>query len=164
MSGKEFPPLSQRSLALLTGMSRDSVRSALATLKLQPVGKAGGHDLYDAADALRGLFQSRATHDPDSLCPFERRQHYEAELRKLELAKRSAEVVSRADVQQASATAFATCAQSLRSIPDNLERRLGLDPDVAAEVGIIIDEAMNDLADQLEAVAKKAERLAADAK
>lgn len=55
-------------------------------------------------------------------------------------------------VRAANATAYQAVAQALRSIPDNLERKLGLDPDVAERVGIMIDATMSDLAEELERI------------
>lgn len=49
-------------------------------------------------------------------------------------------------VRSALATAFQAVSQSLRSIPDNLERKLGVSPEIAEAVGISIDEAMGELA------------------
>lgn len=93
---------------------------------------AGAHILYAKARAKREAMQ--------------------AQLAELDYKIRSGEYVARADVQQASATAFATIAQSLRSIPDNLERRLNVSPEIAEDVGLLIDDAMNSLADALERI------------
>lgn len=75
---------------------------------------------------------------------------FDAQTAELEFNIKSGKYVLRADVQQAASTAFATISQSLRSIPDNLERRLGISPELSEEVGNQIDEAMNNLADELE--------------
>ena len=48
------------------------------------------------------------------------------------------------------ATAYSAIAQTLRSIPDNLERKINLDPTVAEEVGRVIDEALADLSNEME--------------
>lgn len=65
--------------------------------------------------------------------------------------------VLRDDVRRAVAVAFATVTQNLRSIPDNLERRLGLSPEVIQQVSIEIDEVMENLAEELEALHMQAE-------
>lgn len=62
------------------------------------------------------------------------------------------QVVSRQAVQEASATAFAVTAQSLRSLPDNLERKLGLSPAVAEQIELTIDAVLTDLSAALEAI------------
>lgn len=73
-----------------------------------------------------------------------------AELNELEVKTKTGEYGSRAQFRQASATAIAALAQTLRSIPDNLERKLGVSADVAGEVGVLIDNALNDLASEFE--------------
>ena len=79
-----------------------------------------------------------------------RNEQAKAELNELELAIRRGEFVERAAVKQFTATAFATLAQTLRSVPDNLERKLGVSAEVALEVGILIDNALNDIANAFE--------------
>lgn len=55
------------------------------------------------------------------------------------------EYVSRESVRAVCATAFAAIAQTLRSLPDALERREGVSPDLAERIGIYIDDAMETL-------------------
>lgn len=68
----------------------------------------------------------------------------------LELKIKSGEYVERAAVIQATATAYASVAQTLRSIPDHLERRLGISPELAEEIGRQIDESLSSLATEFE--------------
>jgi phage terminase Nu1 subunit (DNA packaging protein) len=71
-----------------------------------------------------------------------------AQLNELDLKVKSGEYVSRAAVQQAAATSLASIAQTLRSIPDNLERR-GLDAKQCELVEIVINETLDGLAEEL---------------
>ena len=73
-----------------------------------------------------------------------------AELNELEVKVKTGEYGSRASFRQAAATALSSLAQTLRSVPDNLERRLGVSPEVAQEVGNQIDAALDDLATEFE--------------
>ncbi len=75
-----------------------------------------------------------------------RNESAKADLNELEFKIKSGEYVSRSAVIQATATAYATIAQTLRSLPDHLERRVALAPEVAEEVGRQIDEALGELA------------------
>ena len=86
-----------------------------------------------------------------------RNEAAKADLNELELSIRRGEHVERAWVCQCTAAALATLAQTLRSVPDNLERRLGLNPETAQEVGLMIDNALGDLATQFEDLAGAAE-------
>lgn len=79
-----------------------------------------------------------------------RKEAANAALAELELAKKTGAQVDRMAVRQASATALASLVQSLRSIPDNLERRLGVSPEVAQAVGEMIDATLDTLADEFE--------------
>jgi phage terminase Nu1 subunit (DNA packaging protein) len=58
--------------------------------------------------------------------------------------------VERAAYVQAMATAYASIAQTLRSIPDHLERRLGIAPELAEEIGRQIDDSLSNLATEFE--------------
>ncbi len=84
----------------------------------------------------------------------ERALHEKSKRERSELAYRieSGQVVSRQAVQQAAATAFAMTAQSLRSLPDNLERKLGLSADLAEQIEQTIDAVLTDLSAALEAM------------
>jgi hypothetical protein len=83
-----------------------------------------------------------------------RKESAAAAMAELQYRIKSSEYVSRDSVQAAVASALAAMAQSLRSIPDNIERKIGVDPEVAQEVGFLIDEAMDSLADELERMAR----------
>ena len=89
-----------------------------------------------------------------------RNEKAKADLNELEYQVKLGTYVLRAEVQQAAATALANLSQTLRSVPDNLERKLGLAPDVAQEVGYLIDAALNEVANAFEkASAEAAEEL-----
>lgn len=79
-----------------------------------------------------------------------RNESAKADLNELDLAIKRGEYVPRAEVQAATATALSALSQTLRSVPDNLERTLGLSPDIAQEVGHQIDAALDDMATRFE--------------
>ena len=79
-----------------------------------------------------------------------RHESVKADLAELELREREGELVQRSAVKKAAATLLATLAQGLRSIPDNLERKLNVTPEVSEAVGKEIDNMLNELADSLE--------------
>ncbi|MBF6987244.1 DUF1441 family protein [Cupriavidus sp. IK-TO18] len=91
---------------------------------------------------------------PEATVDFEearaRNESAKADLNELEFKIKSGEYVARVAVVQATATAYAAIAQTLRSLPDHLERRLALAPEVAEEIGRQIDEALGELAGVLE--------------
>lgn len=79
-----------------------------------------------------------------------RNEAAKADLAELEYKRKSGQYVARAAVRDASAHAFASVAQSLRSIPDTLERKLNLTPEQAEQAGVLIDAILNVLADEFE--------------
>lgn len=83
---------------------------------------------YVKSDDLKALDAAKA-----------RKEAALADQHELDYKIKSGEYVSRASVKQASATAMATLAQTLRSLPDNLERK-GVSPEICA----VIDEAVID--------------------
>lgn len=85
-----------------------------------------------------------------------RNEKAKADLNELELAVRRGQYVDRAQVRQAAATALSALAQTMRSVPDNLERKLGVSPEIAQEVGLLIDQALDDVANRFEAITEQA--------
>ena len=94
---------------------------------------------------------------PEQVVDFEtaraRNEKAKADLNELEYKVKSGEYVARAAVQQAAATMLASIAQTLRSIPDTLERRVNLSPDTAELVGVEIDAILEGLGDELRMLA-----------
>ena len=105
--------------------------------------------------ARRGAGRKSADYEkPQEVKDFDaaraRNEMAKAELNELELKIKSREYGPRTAFRQAAATALASIAQTLRSVPDNLERRMGVSPEVAEEVGKQIDAALDDLASEFE--------------
>lgn len=116
-----------------------------------PAGRrAGGH----------GGARVGAGRKPDSYVPPQEKVDFDsakarneaakAGLNELELKIKSGEYLPRAAYREATATLLAELAQGLRSLPDTLERKFGLAPDVAVHIQSTIDEAMKTIADNLE--------------
>jgi hypothetical protein len=76
-----------------------------------------------------------------------------AEKAELDLMVSKGEYGDRAAFRQAVAMVISSFVQTMRSIPDNLERRLGISPEVAQAIGTELDESLNNLADELEMIA-----------
>lgn len=58
--------------------------------------------------------------------------------------------ISSHDAKNSEPRWLSALSQTLRSVPDNLERTLGLSPDIAQEVGRQIDAALDDMATRFE--------------
>lgn len=105
--------------------------------------KAVGGDALNAERAgVRADFeQERARHEK-----------IKADEREFEFGVKKGEYLPRVAQKQAAATALAVLTQSLRSIPDNVERSLGLAPEVVEQIAIQIDEALSEVATAFEAM------------
>lgn len=82
----------------------------------------------------------------------EKALHERSKRLRSELAHRieSRTVVMRNAVQDGAAKALAMAAQALRSLPDNLERKFNLAPNVTEEIEKTIDAVLTDLAADFE--------------
>jgi phage terminase Nu1 subunit (DNA packaging protein) len=86
---------------------------------------------------------------PDQMLPKDRKDWYDSELKRTELERKSGLLIPAGDAQVAIATAFSVISQHLRSMPDNLERRIGISPELAEQIERETDEYLNELANAL---------------
>ena len=123
--------------------------------KGMPVVQRGGKtvawvvDLCAVAQWRFGSQSSGGEIDPDDLEPIPRKAWYEGEAKKRELQIKDGELIPVGEVERAVATAFSAIASDILAIPDHLERRYGVGADVAAQVGELLADGMDALADRL---------------
>ncbi|WP_018935669.1 MULTISPECIES: DUF1441 family protein [unclassified Thioalkalivibrio] len=110
-------------------------------------------DLRQVAEWRYSAKTAEGDIDPETLPPGERKQWYDGEKMRRELQVRDRELIPASEVEASVATAFSAIAQSLLAMPDNLERRVGLDPASAEAAEAVIHETMNDLVERLGALA-----------
>lgn len=117
-------------------------------------GRKRGYSPKDASDLFDGVDTGSASDTTRVAANFARsrarKESALADLNELAYKIKSGEYVARAAVQEAAATLLAALAQSLRSLPDNLERKFALTPAVAAQIELVIDGALADVASGLE--------------
>ena len=123
---------------------------------------SNGHGGYRPGAGRRPADYTPTPEQADLASAKARNEAAKADLNELELRIKSGEYVDRAAVREATATALATLAQTLRSLPDNLERKLGLDPKVAEEVGKLIDAALDEVANEFEKLGQDPDALGDD--
>lgn len=124
------------------GTTRDVLRRVVSEAGVVPAGKKSGHPIYrgrDVCAAWAGMHQREAG-DPDKLPPMERKAHYQAEHEKLRLQMERAELVPSLEVEQGHGQIFAIVAQAYDTLPDVLERDVGLSPAQLARVEKALDE------------------------
>lgn len=95
----------------------------------------------------KGYVKPQAAQDFDSAKL--RKERSLADMHELNYKVKSGQYVERAAVREAAATLLASLAQSLRGIPDNLERKFNLPPDVAEDIERVINAALGDVAEGL---------------
>ncbi len=76
-------------------------------------------------------------------------EHYKAQMAELDYRKREGELLERKDVELLATRLHAFLAQSLRGLPDNLERQLGLSPDQVQAVQDYTDNLCLDIRERL---------------
>lgn len=141
--------VSLRSLSALTGQDRDTIRSAIGRADIEPAGTLGGYPAYRLSDAIRALLARHGDVDPATLTPQDRKALADAKLREHMLAVKSGEYLPRDAFKNAVGTAYATCAQSIKSLPDNFERKMGLTPEQAEAGELVVDQILQTLYDDL---------------
>lgn len=85
-----------------------------------------------------------------------RNEAAKARINEVKAAEVEGNVLPRDVWRDASATIFAMLAQTLRSLPDNLERSANLSPTQAEIVERTVDEALSSVAAQFKAMSKDA--------
>ncbi len=125
------------------------LRKGMPIMQRGSKGVAWVVDLCAAAQWRFGSQSSGGEIDPDELEPIPRKAWYEGEVKKRELQIKDGELIPVAEVEKAVATAFSAIASDILAIPDHLERRYGVGPDVAAQVGELLADSMDALADRL---------------
>lgn len=154
-----WPQVSIRQISDMLNVDRDAVRRAISNGKLQPAGKGPrGHSTYDAGELVRALFNRRGDADPAQLSPADRRNLAMAKRAEFELQIKADQFLPRDAVRRANAQAFAMVASSLRSIPDLVERKTGVDAATCELIEATIDSVCNDLADRMESVHRQASK------
>ena len=145
--------VSIRALAKLTGLDRDYILRRIEGMP--PAGTRAGHPVYRLQDVLPALCRpatipgSDLDVDPDMLSPVDRRHWYDSELKRRQLQIRDRDLIPTEEVQGTVSRAFAVISQNLLSLPDSLERRAGISPELAEQAENVIHASMNALADSL---------------
>lgn len=133
-----------------TGFHRQTIRNAIAAAGVKAAREVGGNPRYLLKDVLPVLYQGQGdAFDPDKLKPFERKAFYQAEREKLSLQVDRGELVSSLEVEQEQGRILKIMAQALDTLPDVLERDVGLSPQQAIRVEGHCDELRNALYKEL---------------
>jgi len=139
--------------------SRETIRRRLDEAGVEPCGDSGGYPLYRLRDALRAWLQGReCAIDPSSMQPMDRKAHYDAELKALQLQTLQREVIPRVESEQEQARNNRITSLMFDTMTDVLERDCGLSGEALARVERSIDECREALFKQL--IEEEAEAIA----
>lgn len=139
-------------LAEETGVSRDTISKRLREGKVKPAGKRGNYPIYRLRDALPVIFQlDEIEVDPERLDPFKRHAFYKAERERRQLEVDAGHLIPAGEVETERARVFKVLTQGLETLPDVLERDLGLAPVVVAKVEALCDRHREALYQELAA-------------
>lgn len=112
-----------------------------------------GHGGYREGSGRKAGDDEKSTAQQDYDNEKARHEKIKADEREFKLAALKGEYVERSAVQQASATALSVLSQSLRSIPDNIERSHALAPDVIDAIAQMVDAALMEASVAFQAMA-----------
>ena len=127
------------------------IRRGCPALERGAVGKKWVFDLLAVVN-WRSAGPADNEVDPDSMAPTDRKAWYEGETKRRDLQVRDGELIPAGDVDQAITTALAVLANGIKAIPDNLERKYGIAPEVAERVELALFAEMEQIANTLEAM------------
>lgn len=111
---------------------------------------------YGGAREGAGRKSAAEQAEPSAVLYSESRARKEAALAGIaehDLGVKAGSLLPRDQVKLAASISFASFVQTMRSVPDNLERDLGITPECAEAIGVAIDEALADLGQQFKAMA-----------
>ena len=116
----------------------------------------------DCREVARWYFSRSATDSgsesaPDELRPTDRRAWFQSENERVKYEKEQRNLIPAAEVEEVIGTTFAAVAHMLRSIPDNLERKRGLSPDIIAIIDDEIVATQHAMADRLSSLGQVTE-------
>lgn len=154
-------PQSINAISKLTGVSH--ARCTEMLLGVREAGMRAGHPVFDLADALPAIVAGlQNPTDPAQLSARARRDHWAAARAELALNREKREVLPVAAIAHGIARAYAVVRSSLDSVPDHLERKAGISPAAAEVARDIVDGALSDLANKMQALYESEGRLAPD--
>ena len=148
-------PAGARMLGTLTGWDRHRVNDLMTGVAHDAPGYQG-RDAWMLGTVIKTLASASISGvgdvDPDRMKPTDRKAWFDSEQRRLEVEQRKRTLIPAEEVETAMITLAAAVSQGLAGIPDSLERRLGLSPDVVAAIEDAIDEQRRDLAARVAAL------------
>jgi hypothetical protein len=123
-------------LALICGVTRETVRKRIRQHGIGPAGERRGNETYPIREVVLAVCASHRApvpqveqQDPETLPAVARKAWYEAERLRLLLAKEKGELLPLEETRRAFARIYGDMAQFARTLPDVLERDMQMPPE-----------------------------------
>ena len=130
------------------GMNRGTVRKRIQAAGVRPSSVRKGVQHYALADVGPALFSEQLVvggEDPNDLPPQERRAWYQSENERLKFEKETSQLVPLQDMQRDVSIMAKSIITMLDTLPDQLERDLGLTADTVQSIQDSCDAAREQL-------------------
>ncbi|PMN73189.1 hypothetical protein BCT27_12545 [Enterovibrio norvegicus] len=127
-------------------LHRDTVRKRLKEALVKPAGKKSGVDVYAMADVGPALFsaevgnKSEDDYDPNKMAPKDRKDFFQSERERLKFQTEIGELIPDSEYRLDLAATLKYLVSAFESLPDNLERRYKVPPEVLEHVEKWADE------------------------
>lgn len=133
-------------LAEAFGLHRDTVRKRLKEARVKPAGKRAGVDVYALADVGPALFAAEAgnksedDYDPNKMAPKDRKDFFQSERERLKFQTEIGELIPDSEYRLDLASVLKFLVSAFETMPDDLERRYKVPPEVLEHVETWGDE------------------------
>ena len=136
------------------GPARETISKRLHMAGVKAVKQRMGHDVYHIGEAAQAILASDIhaageVKDPDTLPSKERLDWYKGANEKSKFLREANELVQRNEVVQEFANVVKICVRTLDTLPDILEMKCDLSPDIISLVELECDKARDNLAKKL---------------
>ena len=133
-------------LAEALGISRDTVKKRVA--RIPAVKQRNGFDVYHLRDVVT-IIEDQLAANPDDMSPKNRKDWYEGELRRVDIAKKKGQLLALEDVRQTWAETLKQIMLTLDTLVDVIERDIGLTTDQIKAIQSVIDMQRENLYQEL---------------
>ncbi|EOW9163214.1 DUF1441 family protein [Vibrio cholerae] len=121
-------------------LHRDTVRKRLKEARVKPVAKRSGVDVYALADVGPALFsaevgnKSEDDYNPNKMAPKDRKDFFQSERERLKFETEIGELIPDSEYRLDLAAVLKFLVSAFETMPDDLERRYNVPPEVLEHV------------------------------
>ncbi len=139
-------------LARIFGRDRRTIAKVIQQLSVPPTGRAGGHPTYAISSMAAALYSPGTGTGADDATPHERLDHWRAENERIKHEREIGQLINVETVRRdVAASLIKPMVAMLDTLPDRIEKHVGLSPEQATELIDAIDAARMGLYNELRA-------------